>query len=61
MATKWEELHYHKVNKSPMENVDKDQLWKVINENTKLQQENYMLKNKLKQIEKLVINYDIYE
>jgi regulator of replication initiation timing len=44
-----------------MENVTTNQLWKVINENTQLKQENYMLKAKLQQIEKLVNNYDIYE
>ena len=47
--------------KSNVEGISRDQLWEVINENTQLKQENYMLKHKLKQIEKLVNNYDIYE
>ena len=47
--------------KSNVEGITRNQLWEVINENTQLKQENYMLKAKLQQIEKLVNNYDIYE
>lgn len=38
-----------------------DQLWEVMDENTKLKQENYMLKAKMKEIQRLVHNYDLYE
>ena len=44
-----------------MENVTTDQLWEVINENTELQKENFYLKAKMKEIQRLVGNYDIYE
>lgn len=38
-----------------------DRMWSVINENTQLKQENYYLKVKMKEIQKLVQNIDIYE
>jgi len=37
-----------------VEGVTKEQLWQVINENTELKQENYMLKSKLEQINRLL-------
>lgn len=37
-----------------VEGVTKEQLWQVINENTQLKQENYMLKSKLEQINRLL-------
>jgi regulator of replication initiation timing len=37
-----------------VEGVTKEQLWQVINENTELKQENYMLKSKLDQINRLL-------
>ena len=46
---------------APMNEDTKRLVWGVINENTQLQQENYFLKTKLKQIEKLVTNWEIYE
>ena len=36
-------------------------LWSVLDENTRLQQENYYLKIKMKEIQRIVGNYDIYE
>lgn len=37
-----------------VEGITREQLWQTINENTKLQQENYMLKNQLEQIKRLL-------
>ena len=38
----------------PIVGVTREQLWETINENTMLKQENYMLKNKLEQIKRLL-------
>jgi len=37
-----------------VEGITREQLWETINENTLLKQENYMLKNKLAQIKRLL-------
>ena len=44
-----------------VEGITTDRLWEVINENTELKKENYYLKTKMKEIQRVVGNYDIYE
>ena len=37
-----------------VEGITREQLWETINENTMLKQENYMLKNQLEQIKRVL-------